>query len=134
MPTQKELAKMFGHDLIRVERFRQVDVEGWTPDHDFRNNVPSDLAQAAIAYIANAVGRDVYIRSDSVHEGRVVGQSFDDPWPKRWNKSFDKRKKHGRQRSAEIGGGLCAALIDLLIAREGDQPADDDVRHKNIVR
>lgn len=128
MPTQKQLDYMVGHKLITNERFRQVDEEGWTPEQDFRRHMPRDLARAAIAYIANAAGLEAFIRVDKFHEGRRIGQSFVDPWPKHWNKTFDKRKKHDHQRSAEIGGALCAALIDLIIVRAGGATSDDDTK------
>jgi hypothetical protein len=48
------------YDIAR-ERYRQVKIEGWTPEHDDRH-VDGELAKAAAVYahggpIANAIGR-----------------------------------------------------------------------------
>lgn len=41
-----------GIDLIAAERRRQVEQEGWTPDHD-TEHVRGELADAAAIYIAH---------------------------------------------------------------------------------
>ena len=42
--------KMDGAALIAAERKRQVEVEGWTPEHDDEHDV-GELASAAATYI-----------------------------------------------------------------------------------
>ena len=41
---------MVGSDLIAAERQRQIDAEGWTPEHD-NNHDKGSLAEAAAAYV-----------------------------------------------------------------------------------
>ena len=38
------------HDVL-VERRRQIEVEGWTPEHDDAEHLPNELALAAASYI-----------------------------------------------------------------------------------
>src|SRR4051812_47597068 len=45
-----------GADLIKAERWRQIQGEGWLPDHDDDHDA-AELAQAASAYIFHAVGQ-----------------------------------------------------------------------------
>ena len=40
---------MTGMDLIKAERRRQVEVEGWTPAHDWKHSIHT-LAAAAACY------------------------------------------------------------------------------------
>jgi hypothetical protein len=44
---------MSGIELIAKERQRQIDEEGWSPEHD-DEHVNGELAQAAVAYAAAA--------------------------------------------------------------------------------
>lgn len=46
---------------IRAERMRQINVEQFTPDHDYRVNDDSQLALAAAAYCLSAAG-DRHVR------------------------------------------------------------------------
>jgi len=82
---------------IAEERQRQIEKEGWTPEHDDKH-VGHDLAWAAAAYAAPG---------PVVHRGN--GQ---DIWP--WDLAADKRNHHDRIKRLRIAGALCAAEIDRL--------------------
>jgi hypothetical protein len=82
-----------GIDLIAAERMRQIEMEGWTPEHDDQHDA-SELVRAAIAYLT----------SD-------IAESVDFFWP--WEGHEFKR---GPDRTRELvkAGGLIAAEIDRL--------------------
>lgn len=44
---------------IRAERQRQMDAEGWTPEHDDEHD-KGELASAAACYIGSTIGRKQY--------------------------------------------------------------------------
>jgi hypothetical protein len=74
-----------GAELIAAERQRQMEEEGWTPEHDDTHQDGS-LAMAAACYAAH---ERIYV------ERRVaLGPMFTDPWP--WENEADKRKNDGR--------------------------------------
>ncbi len=111
-----------GVHLISVERKRQLEVEGWTADHDDDHAGPA-LALAAICYTAMAI--DDYADIRAVAWDGEGNAEIRDPWP--WDKTWDKRKKHarlrarteadrrqGRIRCLVIAGALIAAEIDRL--------------------
>lgn len=52
---------MNGIELIAAERQRQIEQEGWTPEHDDAH-LSGDLALAGIAYALHAVGADLNAR------------------------------------------------------------------------
>ena len=69
---------MTGVELIAAERARQVDVKGWTPEHDDNNHdADGALVLAAACYAAAAECERIYVRDDA--DGVVV---FRDPWPR----------------------------------------------------
>ncbi len=108
---------MDGAQRIAQERQRQIEKEGWTPDHDAQHDDES-LTEAAVCYAVNKApsGQDtvtILVRgSKEVTTGRPL-------WPQNWNLEYDKREKHGRIRSLEIAGALIAAEIDRLLAEKG---------------
>lgn len=81
-----------GVDLISDERYRQVDDEGWSEEHDARVNYSGQLTRAASCYLS----------------GEKEG------WP--WAKVF--WKPTTRQRDLVKAGALIAAELDRLIAAE----------------
>lgn len=85
---------MTGAELIVAERKRQVEVEGWTPEHDAKHTC-DDLIVAAEAYLESARGRQ--------GAGHML-------WP--WSSRFWKPKN----RKADLirAGALIAAEIDRL--------------------
>jgi len=107
------MSRTSGADLIAAERQRQVTAENWTPEHDDRHR-GGQLAMAAIAYVAKAVGVEVR----EVHLG-PMRHIFTQVWP--WGDKWDKREKHSAMRCLVIGGALIAAEIDRRIrAGEGE--------------
>jgi hypothetical protein len=106
-----------GIQRIAAERKRQIEAEGWTPDHD-DDHEDGELARAAICYAAPL---PVYIRARG--SGRA---SFIDPWPAWWSAKWDKRPRDAdgdlaaptpgqRIRMLEKAGALIAAEIDRLM-------------------
>lgn len=117
-PVERILA---GVDLIAQERQRQIEVEGWTAEHD-DEHAEGELALAAALY---ASPEPLYRVSHT-----VLGTTFEDPWPW-WNyrnydryndggveikttRRWDKRRKHSPLRRLVIAGALIAAEIDRL--------------------
>jgi len=77
---------MTGIELIGVERQRQIEAEGWTPEHDDAHTDGS-LALAAVCYATP-------IRLYEKYE-HAAGLSLDDPWPDSWDLQWDKRLTYG---------------------------------------
>jgi len=92
-----------GVSRIALERVRQKSVEGWTPEHDVQHD-QGELAIAAACYALNKMPTFTDHWFDEVREW----------WP--WHPDWDKREKHGRERSLEIAGALIAAELDRLAA------------------
>lgn len=92
-----------GTELIAAERQRQIDAEGWTPEHD-RDHVGDHLARAAVCYATPADMR-------SYRSGFTV-PGF---WP--WEARFWKPTPDDRVRELVKAGALIAAEIDRLQAR-----------------
>lgn len=89
-----------GAELIAIERQRQIDVEGWTPEHDDEHN-DGELGYAARSYLEVASGY-----YDDTSE---VSVPFLWPWNVSWWKPADNRV--GNYVKA---GALIAAEIDRL--------------------
>lgn len=84
---------MTGIERIAAERKRQVEEEGWTPEHDEGHGF-GELTAAAICYLMHAHG--------------VIGEEVPDlwPWEDQWWKPNDKI------RDLERAGALVAAELD----------------------
>ena len=113
---------MTGIERIAKERQRQLEVEGWTPEHDDEHS-DGELALAAVCYAAPGL---VYTRQDFADQ-----ITFTDPWPFEpyWDKrlcngnvtlSNQQLKPEQRIRMLEKAGALIAAEIDRLL-REASQ-------------
>ncbi len=111
-------------DDIAAERQRQIDKEGWTPEHDDQHGA-GELAIAAALYAAAPVDLRTVERCDC---GAV--ESVGDPWPW-WNatdvsggrgefpihgheRAWDKREEHDERRRLVIAGALIVAEIERL--------------------
>lgn len=108
VPTQSYVALKD----IAAERERQVNVEGWTPEHDDQHEY-GELAHAAAAYATNAAGYnqqvDVFAQRARGGEARVGWfEPFRLLWPfdMGWWKPTDKR------RDLIKAGALIVAEID----------------------
>ncbi|KKN08166.1 hypothetical protein LCGC14_1059430 [marine sediment metagenome] len=121
-----------GIERITAERERQVEEEGWTPEHDAEHG-SGELAMAASCYASPLDIRaeiDVPVdcgcrEADCPHTSpfgtRQTVFKWADPFP--WP-DWDKRGKHSRMRQLEIAGALVAAEIDrLLVAVDGKSSA-----------
>jgi hypothetical protein len=109
-----------GVDLITAERQRQIDDEGWTPEHD-ASHIGQSLAWAAVAY---AAPETVYRKTEL-----AAGATYLDPWPWQSDKRVTTgpraaRNRHMDEASAPTtrdrirelvkAGALIAAEIDRL--------------------
>lgn len=90
-----------GVDLIALERRRQLQVEGWTAEHDDAHD-DEELSVAAACYAVAGLNNI-----------EVVDRGTVDAWP--WDEIWDKREQHPRLRRLVIAGALIAAEIDRLL-------------------
>jgi hypothetical protein len=91
---------MTGAELIAAERKRQIEVEGWTAEHDDDAHGPGSLTNAAIAYAGHA-------RTMVGKANLFPPQCW--PWDRRWWKPSD-----DQIRNLVKAGALIAAEIDRL--------------------
>jgi hypothetical protein len=118
----EEYRKLCASGIGRIfgERNRQMNAEGWTPEHDDEHKL-GELALAAVAY---ASPFPVKVKGPIIRPGHIFSEpTWVDPWP--WDAQFDKREKHSRIRKLEIAGALIAAEIDRLERAEtrGAEPS-----------
>lgn len=92
--------EMTGVELITIERQRQIDVEGWTPQHDDKHRYGNLAVNAAVLA---AYPTDLIIRHPDYSEDELV-----DPW------NLIARHESDRIRQLVIAGALIAAEIDRL--------------------
>jgi hypothetical protein len=91
-----------GIELIAEERQRQIEKEGWTPEHDDQHNT-GDLAHAAAAYASAELYR------------RTTSEGYDNTphiWP--FERKWWKPTPENRIRELQKAGALIAAEIDRL--------------------
>lgn len=99
---------MSGAELIAVERQRQLDAEGWTPEHDDEHDA-CELTMAACAYAHHVVGQVNGICWDD-EDDRHAAMSW--PWHLDWWKPSDDPICN-----LVKAGALIAAEIDRLQRR-----------------
>ncbi len=89
---------MSGIGLIAAERARQIDEEGWTPEHD-RQHTGGELAQAAAYYCCRS--NDLARLNEHI-------------WPPEWHSSWAKREglHLPTERDLVKAGALIAAELD----------------------
>lgn len=78
MITKKE-GPMTGAELIAAERASHV-AKGWDAKHD-DEHLGGDLALAAVAYAAHAVGEQAYVRDVEDKDAADPMITLNDPWP-----------------------------------------------------
>lgn len=93
---------MTGVERIVAERLRQIEVEGWTPEHDFQYT-EEELLNAAT----------VYVLSDEYTTFGGISGIW--PWDRAWFKPATKI------RNLEKAGALIAAEIDRLLWQQSKQ-------------
>ena len=94
---------MTGSELIAAERQRQIDVEGWSSNHDDKQ-MRGDLIASAHAYLHEAETQIMF--GLPVSRDRVPKKW---PWDKKWWKPSD-----DPIRNLVKVGALIAAAIDKL--------------------
>lgn len=111
-------------DLIRAERQRQIDIEGWTPDHDDQHD-DGQLMRAAMCYYMHGTGRAAYRNTSSLvstdtcpHCGnglrhRRINASLPMGWP--WEPRW--WKPQNTNRDLVRSGALLLAEKDRLARR-----------------
>jgi hypothetical protein len=90
---------MLATKRIAEERRRQIEVEGWTAEHDDEHK-DGEMLKAASLYYANAKGEPLTLRAD----GAPVGWPWDAKW---WNPK-------DRVQDLVRAGALCMAERDRL--------------------
>lgn len=103
---------MDGVELIRQERQRQIEQEGWSPEHDDQHN-RDELSRAAQAYL-NAMEAVPYEDDNGICSGFVLKPrkqwpAYPWPWEPSWWKPSD-----DPVRNLVKSGALIAAEIDRL--------------------
>ena len=97
-----------GADLIKAERQRQIEQEGWTPEHDADEHENGELVNAARAYLMAAL---VANGGDAASLSAPLNMW---PWePSWWKPSADS------VRNLVKAGALIAAEIDRLQRADG---------------
>lgn len=103
-----------GLALIAAERQRQVEVEGWTPEHDDEHD-GYELAAAAGCYALTAAMPD-----DMRDNMRTHGPAAPPwPWARTWWKPGADNSEASRKRELVKAGALIVAELDRLQRREG---------------
>lgn len=106
------ISKPTGYELIAAERKRQIEVEGWTPEHDNRHE-KGELEDAARCYLMSATTGGYVLQ---VLSG---ASSVRWPWDWSWFKPFDTSHR-GRLPRVDClrclvkAGALAQAELDRL--------------------
>lgn len=104
---------MTGIELIAAERQRQIQVEGFTPEHDDKHT-NGEMTSAASTY-AHLVCDQIYPEQYRVFERQAIMRR-DEGWP--WDYEWWKPSKDPI-RNLEKAGALIAAEIDRLQRKAG---------------
>lgn len=102
-----------GVGLIAAERRRQVEAEGWTPEHDDDEHDSGQLAQAAACYAMPPAMRKssmMEVPGSTRSPSTVVPVARGWPWEPQWWKP----SPNDRIRELTKAGALIAAEIDRL--------------------
>ena len=94
-----------GIELIADERKRQIEIEGWTEEHDAEHTNEA-LALAAVCYALPSSMRE-YIYNPLIKE--IVPQFW--PWPLEWWKP----SPEDRIKELKKSGAMIVAEIDRLL-------------------
>ena len=100
---------MTGSELIAAERQRQIDVEGWTPEHDDEHQF-GQLSEAAVCYSHYAWHQLAFPDSPRLTSEMFTGD-VGKLWP--WHPSWWKPSSDPI-RNLVKAGALIAAEIDRL--------------------
>jgi hypothetical protein len=75
---------------VVAERFRQIEQEGWSFEHDDQEHQPGELAQAGAAY---AMAMNCVFVSKNGHTMPIGGSDLW-PWVADWWKAHEKRRNY----------------------------------------
>ena len=92
-------------ELIKEERQRQIDKEGWTHEHDDEHTDQS-LVMAAALYASPDDRLKIVMNYKYIDGDHII-----DPWP--WP-DHDKREDKDRMRRLQIAGALIVAEMERL--------------------
>lgn len=107
---------MNGAEMIAAERRRQVEAEGWTPEHDDEHD-DGALAIAAKSYLFAAT---IATSDDVVMKAVIIDRRQPIPgWPKGW----DFKPSDDPIRNLVKAGALIAAEIDRI--QRSESPTTD---------
>lgn len=95
-----------GIELIAEERQRQINDEGWTPEHDDQH-VENELANAAATYAMDSDCREALM---NIYDCKLTG--IPPTWP--WEDEWYKPTPDNRIKELVKAGALIAAEIDRL--------------------
>ena len=110
-----------GIQLITEERERQINAEGWTPEHDDAHTY-GQMAAAALTYIEVELIRENYQPAyQAAQITEIMSQRW--PWEEEWFKPSD-----DPVRNMVKAGALIAAEIDRLTRAGAMQNAKDEPR------
>lgn len=110
-----------GVERIARERQRQIEAEGYSPEHDLEHTNGA-LAYAAACYAAPEPIFHLQVNEGKDRDGAQGGNlSWHEPWPFGWRrpKPWHQQpvpKNETRIRELEKAGALIAAEIDRLLA------------------
>lgn len=104
------LEKKTGLNLIAEERQRQIEKEGWTPEHD-DEHTNNELANAAATYAMDSDCRDALM---NIYDCKLTGIPPTWPWDEKWYKPTP----DDRIKELVKAGALIAAEIDRLLRNE----------------
>ena len=96
-----------GIDLIKEERERQINVEGWTENHD-KQHINGELASLAALY--------AYPHNRYEHKSFYADSIFSAMWPQNWDPKWWKPTPENRIKELTKAGALIAAEIDRIKA------------------
>ena len=100
-----------GIEIIAAERQRQIEQEGWTPEHD-AEHVNDEMALAASAYALPDYCRHIV----RYYDGYPNEVSYPRGWP--WDPKWWKPCPGNRIKELAKAGALIAAEIDRLMNAE----------------
>lgn len=100
---------MNGIELITQERKRQIEVEGWTQEHD-KQHIGGDLAAAGAAYAVGAASS--LVNQDDDYRATMYADVAEVVWP--WDEEWWKPTPENIVRQLAKAGALIAAEIDRI--------------------
>lgn len=112
-------------DDIAAERKRQIDVEGWTPEHDKTHAMDRSLLKAAICYARHALAFAKLNGDVGIEAYRDLEETFPKwGWPRDWDRKWWKPKDP--RRDLVRAAALIVAEIDRMDADPMSCPIQQD--------